>query len=133
MKTRTQLEKELKAKYNGWNPQLWTAEEAAELAAIKAANRAVTGGAVSVDLTPPAVQQPIAPEAKCEALELFTARTKKGFPKLNCRVGFFWVGYDNSLFYSEPQNDVCEFHGTIGKPGLQTRAEVAAFVSDFQN
>lgn len=48
MKSRTQFQKDMKAKYGAHCLTLWTDEERAELAAIIARNREITGGKVGV-------------------------------------------------------------------------------------
>lgn len=132
MKTRTQIEKELKVKYNGYHPELWTADEKAEMEAIKAANREKTGGAVSVNLAPVEAPKIEAPKEN-DLLALFSERTKKGRPKLTTRAGFFWIGYKKELYYSEPKNDVLEYHGTLGEPYLATKEQVLEFISEYQD
>lgn len=135
MKTRTQLEKELKAKYGGYHPELWTPDEKAELESIKAANREKTGGAVSVNLAPVVPPKTEAPTESTESnlLALFPERTKKGRPKLTTRAGFFWIGHENELYYSEPQNDVLEYHGTLGEPYLASKEQVLEFIAEYQD
>lgn len=136
MKTRTEIERELRRKYNGYHPELWTDSERCELEAVKAANRALTGGRVSINL--PAPSKVLSPEVDpalgvaAEILALFPQRTKAGRPKRASRYGFFVLGDGGDLFYYEPHHGVQEFHGNIIEDKFDEK-ELLDFFADFED